>query len=50
MVGHTDATGSDAYNLTLSQERAAAVRDYFASLDSLYNVSISSEGRGDYPR
>lgn len=47
MVGHTDATGSDAYNLTLSQERAAAVRDYFASLDSLSTVTISSEGRGE---
>ncbi|MEP3688562.1 MAG: OmpA family protein [Sulfitobacter dubius] len=47
VVGHTDATGSDAYNLTLSQERAAAVRDYFASLDILTNVSISSEGRGE---
>ncbi|WP_292023127.1 OmpA family protein [Maritimibacter sp. UBA3975] len=47
VVGHTDATGSDAYNLTLSQERAAAVRAYFASLDILTNVSISSEGRGE---
>ncbi len=47
VVGHTDATGSDAYNMTLSRERAAAVRDYFASLDSLASVSISSEGRGE---
>jgi len=47
VVGHTDATGSDAYNLTLSQQRAAAVRDYFASMDILTNVSISSEGRGE---
>ena len=47
VVGHTDATGSDTYNMTLSRERAVAVRDYFASLDSLKNVSISSEGRGE---
>ena len=26
--GHTDAAGGDAYNLSLSEERAAAVRDY----------------------
>ena len=26
--GHTDAIGSDAYNLRLSERRAAAVRDY----------------------
>ncbi|KGE01891.1 OmpA family protein [Rhizobium sp. YS-1r] len=26
--GHTDAAGGDAYNLDLSEERAAAVRDY----------------------
>lgn len=47
VVGHTDATGSEAYNLTLSRERAAAVRDYFVSLDSLASVSISFEGRGE---
>lgn len=28
IAGHTDAGGSDAYNLALSQRRAAAVRDY----------------------
>jgi len=29
--GHTDSTGSDAYNLTLSQRRADAVADYLES-------------------
>jgi len=29
--GHTDSTGSDAYNLKLSQRRAEAVRDYLVS-------------------
>ena len=28
--GHTDATGSDAYNYRLGEERAMAVRDYIA--------------------
>src|ERR1035437_3936473 len=31
IAGHTDAVGSDAYNLDLSQRRAAAVRDYLLS-------------------
>lgn len=29
IVGHTDAKGSDAYNMTLGMQRADAVRDYF---------------------
>lgn len=31
VAGHTDAVGTDAYNLDLSQRRAAAVRDYLIS-------------------
>ncbi len=29
--GHTDSVGSDAYNQTLSEKRAASVRDYLVS-------------------
>jgi outer membrane protein OmpA-like peptidoglycan-associated protein len=29
--GHTDSSGSDAYNQSLSERRAASVRDYLAS-------------------
>ncbi|HYC03423.1 MAG TPA: OmpA family protein [Azospirillaceae bacterium] len=29
--GHTDSTGADEYNLTLSRSRAAAVRDYLVN-------------------
>ncbi len=29
IIGHTDAKGSDAYNMALGQRRANAVRDYF---------------------
>jgi outer membrane protein OmpA-like peptidoglycan-associated protein len=36
--GHTDSVGSDAYNQTLSEKRAASVRDYL--VDS--HVSINS--------
>lgn len=32
LEGHTDATGSDEYNLTLSQQRAQSVSNYLASL------------------
>ncbi|KAB2875187.1 MAG: OmpA family protein [Pseudorhodoplanes sp.] len=31
VAGHTDAVGSDEYNLDLSRRRAAAVRDYLVS-------------------
>ena len=36
--GHTDSVGSDAYNQTLSEKRAASVRDYLLS----NNVSINN--------
>jgi outer membrane protein OmpA-like peptidoglycan-associated protein len=29
--GHTDSTGPEAYNMTLSQRRAKAVRDYLVA-------------------
>lgn len=31
LIGHTDAVASEAYNQRLSQQRAEAVRDFFAS-------------------
>ena len=31
VVGHTDSTGADAYNLTLSQNRAFAVTNFFTN-------------------
>lgn len=31
VYGHTDSTGSDSYNLTLSQRRADAVADYLST-------------------
>jgi outer membrane protein OmpA-like peptidoglycan-associated protein len=44
--GHTDRTGSDAYNLKLSQQRAAAVAEYLSSQGVGYN-RLSSQGFGE---
>ncbi len=43
--GHTDATGSDAYNQTLSEERAGAVRGYLVE-QQIPAESISAAGYG----
>lgn len=47
VVGHTDSTGDDAYNLSLSQARALAVRDYLGTQPALATVTITAEGRGE---
>lgn len=31
VIGHTDSTGRDSYNMTLSEKRAKSVTDYFIS-------------------
>jgi outer membrane protein OmpA-like peptidoglycan-associated protein len=43
--GHTDSVGGDEYNQTLSENRAAAVRDYLTS-QGVSRDSISSQGFG----
>jgi outer membrane protein OmpA-like peptidoglycan-associated protein len=45
ITGHTDAIGSDAYNLKLSQQRAKAVGDALQSLN--VPQAIITEGRGE---
>lgn len=45
IVGHTDATGSDATNLTLSRERADATRDYLVTR-GVAAQRITVDGRG----
>jgi outer membrane protein OmpA-like peptidoglycan-associated protein len=46
VVGHTDSVGSDAYNMTLSQQRAAAVVNYFTSR-GIAESRLVTLGRGE---
>jgi len=46
VVGHTDSTGSAAYNQTLSVNRAQSVVNYLASR-GIPMQRMSAEGRGD---
>ena len=45
VTGHTDSTGSESYNQTLSENRAAAVATYLK--DSGVPASLSSNGMGE---
>ncbi|HEY8330368.1 MAG TPA: OmpA family protein, partial [Pseudomonas sp.] len=44
--GHTDSTGTDAYNQGLSERRAASVVDYLVS-QGVAQDKLSSEGFGE---
>jgi outer membrane protein OmpA-like peptidoglycan-associated protein len=44
--GHTDSVGTDEYNMTLSQNRAGAVRD-FLTQHGMNTSSITSRGFGE---
>jgi OmpA-OmpF porin, OOP family len=46
VVGHTDSVGSDAYNMKLSQRRAAAVKDYLVKHGVAAN-RVYTEGKGE---
>jgi OOP family OmpA-OmpF porin len=46
IVGHTDSIGSDAYNQTLSERRAEAVREYFVA-HGIAASRLTTEGRGE---
>jgi OOP family OmpA-OmpF porin len=46
VIGHTDPTGTDSYNMTLSKKRAATVANYLKSRLPA-TVQIISEGRGE---
>lgn len=46
LVGNTDASGTDAYNMGLSNRRAASVASYLTS-KGVASGAITSEGRGE---
>jgi len=46
LQGHTDSKGPDAYNLTLSQKRADAVRAYLIK-DGVPTTQITAKGYGE---
>lgn len=46
IVGHTDAKGTEAYNQTLSQRRANAVRDWLVKEAGLSGVRFQTSGEG----
>ncbi len=46
VVGHTDSTGSDAYNQGLSERRAVSVGNYLLS-QGVPNDRVMMEGRGE---
>ncbi len=45
--GHTDAVGSDAYNLELSRSRARAVRDYLVQRHGIDGARLKTVGYGE---
>jgi OmpA-OmpF porin, OOP family len=46
LQGHTDSKGPDAYNLSLSQKRADAVRDYLLK-DDVPSTQMTAKGYGE---
>ena len=44
--GHTDSAGSSSYNLTLSRDRANAVRDYLVSKSGISGGRLKAVGYG----
>jgi outer membrane protein OmpA-like peptidoglycan-associated protein len=47
VVGHTDSTGSESYNQSLSLKRADSVKRYFGST-GVNTYRMNTNGRGEY--
>lgn len=48
LTGHTDSTGSAAYNQQLSERRAAAVKSYILAQYEIEASRITTTGRGEH--
>lgn len=46
IIGHTDSTGPDAYNMKLSERRAQAVADFLAD-KGIARAAMTIEGKGE---
>ena len=46
IIGHTDSTGSDSYNLALSQRRATSVADYLTTR-GVQSARLGTRGFGE---
>ena len=47
LEGHTDAAGEDSYNLSLSEQRARAVMEYFVNEFAVAPERIIAQGKGE---
>jgi len=47
IIGHTDSVGPEAYNQKLSERRAQAVADYFATEGEVPQQTLQVSGRGE---
>ncbi|MGI9449877.1 MAG: OmpA family protein, partial [Geminicoccaceae bacterium] len=46
-MGHTDATGGDSYNSTLSMRRAEAVKGYLTTTWNIPSDQLKIQGAGE---
>lgn len=47
ILGHTDATGSDNYNASLSEKRAVAVKQYLTTTWNIPAEQLQTQGAGE---
>ena len=47
VIGHTDSQGAESYNQGLSERRAQAVADYFATVGSVPTQTMQVSGKGE---
>jgi outer membrane protein OmpA-like peptidoglycan-associated protein len=47
IVGHTDSDGDDKANMTLSEKRAAAVKNHLVKEYGIDEASLTTEGKGE---